>query len=190
MVVYEPASLPFGGTYHGVKAFEQFYPKVRAFYDFTQFELQHVYADGDKIFAISKAAIAHTHDSISLCEEMTFSHGKIVEVRLCTSTIAAQCTSQSPTHIGDGAKLFGSLADPLPNPHVCIDMPRAFLGALVWISVSISIASAAPTGPVRSGPEGKRASTISPRSMPTSWRSIPPPSWRHSIVETSRRPAT
>jgi len=82
IVVHEPSSLPFGGTYRGIKAFEQFYPRVRAFYDFTHFELQHVYADGDKVFAISKAAIAHTSDSILLCEEMTFSHGKVVEVRL------------------------------------------------------------------------------------------------------------
>jgi ketosteroid isomerase-like protein len=82
MVVYEPASLPFGGTYRGIKAFEQFYPKVREFYDFTHFELQNVYADGDKVFAISKATIAHTSDSLLLCEELTFADGKIVEVRL------------------------------------------------------------------------------------------------------------
>src|SRR5882757_3610042 len=60
MVVYEPSSLPFGGTYRGMKAFEQFYPKVREFYDFKHFELLDVYADADKVFAISKAAIAYT----------------------------------------------------------------------------------------------------------------------------------
>jgi len=82
MVVYEPASLPFGGTYRGIDAFQQFYPKVRAFYDFKRFELVHVYADGDKVFAISKAAIAGTGDSLLLNEEMTFDRGKLVEVRL------------------------------------------------------------------------------------------------------------
>ena len=82
MVVYEPSSLPFGGTYRGMKAFEQFYPKVREFYDFKHFDLLNVYADADKVFAISKAAIAHTNDSILLCEQFTFKQGKIVEVRL------------------------------------------------------------------------------------------------------------
>lgn len=82
MVVYEPASLPFGGTYRGMKAFEEFYPKVREFYDFEHFDLLNVYADADKVFAISKAAIAHTNDSILLCEQFTFNRGKITEVRL------------------------------------------------------------------------------------------------------------
>ena len=82
MVVYEPASLPFGGTYRGIKAFEQFYPRVRKFYDFKRFDLLNVYADEDKVFAISKAAIAGTDGSILLCEQFTFKQGKIVEVRL------------------------------------------------------------------------------------------------------------
>jgi hypothetical protein len=82
MVVYEPSSLPFGGTYRGIKAFEQFYPKVREFYDFKDFNLLNVYADEDKVFAISKAAIANTSGSILLCEQLTFKGGKIVEVRL------------------------------------------------------------------------------------------------------------
>lgn len=82
MVVYEPSSLPFGGTYRGIRAFEQFYPKVRAFYDFRHFNLLNVYADQDKVFAISKAAIAHSNGSILLCEEFTFSGGKIAAVRL------------------------------------------------------------------------------------------------------------
>ena len=82
MVVYEPSSLPFGGTYRGMKAFEQFYPKVRAFYDFKHFHLLNVYADEDKVFAISKAAIAHSDGNILLCEQFTFRGGKIVEVRL------------------------------------------------------------------------------------------------------------
>jgi len=82
MVVYEPSSLPFGGTYRGIKAFEQFYPKVREFYDFKRFTLVNVYADSDKVFAISNAAIANTEDKIQLCEEFTFKQGKIIEVRL------------------------------------------------------------------------------------------------------------
>jgi hypothetical protein len=82
MIVYEPSSLPFGGTYKGLQAFEQFYPKVREFYDFTRFELLNVYADDNMVFAIEKAGIAHTNDSILLCEQFTFRQGKIAEVRL------------------------------------------------------------------------------------------------------------
>ena len=82
MVVYEPSSLPFGGTYRGMKAFEQFYPKVREFYDFKHFDLLNVYADEDKVFAISKAAIANSDGNILLNEQFTFREGKVVEVRL------------------------------------------------------------------------------------------------------------
>ncbi len=47
LVMYEPASLPFGGTYHGLKQFQQFYQQVRGFYDFTRFDLLGVVANGD-----------------------------------------------------------------------------------------------------------------------------------------------
>ena len=83
MVVYEPSSLPFGGVYKGINAYEKFYPEVRKFYDFSRFELINVYAEADVVFAIIKAGIAHTkNDSILLCEQFTFKEGKIVEVRL------------------------------------------------------------------------------------------------------------
>lgn len=83
MVVHEPSSLPFGGTYKGYNAYEQFYPKVREFYDFSRFELMNVYADSNVVFAIIKAGVANTNESILLCEHFTFDEeGKIIEVRL------------------------------------------------------------------------------------------------------------
>jgi len=82
MVVREPSSLPFGGTYIGLDSFEEFYPAVRKFYDFSRFELQQVYGDGDDVFAIIKAGIANTNDSLLLCEHITFREGKIIEVQL------------------------------------------------------------------------------------------------------------
>jgi hypothetical protein len=82
MVVREPSSLPFGGTYKGLDAFEEFYPEVLKFYDFSKFELQQVYGDGDDVFAIIKAGIANTNDSLLLCEHITFKEGKIGEVQL------------------------------------------------------------------------------------------------------------
>ena len=83
MVVYEPSSLPFGGIYKGYNAYEQFYPKVREFYDFAKFQLLNVYADDNVVFAIIKAGIAGTNENILLCENFTFNNeGKIIEVRL------------------------------------------------------------------------------------------------------------
>jgi hypothetical protein len=82
MIVHEPSSLPFGGTYKGLNAYEQFYPKVRTFYDFSKFELQHVYAEGDAVFALIKAAIANSNSEILLCEHFRFEGDQIAEVRL------------------------------------------------------------------------------------------------------------
>jgi len=83
MIVYEPSSLPFGGTYKGYNAYEQFYPKVREFYDFSKFELLNVYADDNSVFAIIKAGVAKVNESILLCEHFAFSEvGKLIEVRL------------------------------------------------------------------------------------------------------------
>jgi hypothetical protein len=58
-LVYEPSSLPFGGIYKGIDAYEKFYPAVRKFYDFSRFELINVYAEADVVFAIIKAGIAN-----------------------------------------------------------------------------------------------------------------------------------
>ena len=83
MVVYEPSSLPFGGVYKGYNAYEQFYPAVREFYDFSKFELLNVYGDEDAVFAIIKAGIASVNEAILLCELFTFNkEGKVIEVRL------------------------------------------------------------------------------------------------------------
>jgi hypothetical protein len=83
MVVYEPSSLPFGGVYKGYEAFEQFYPRVREFYDFSRFEVLNIYGDSDVVFSIIKAGIAKTDYEILLCEQMTFDDdGKLIEVRL------------------------------------------------------------------------------------------------------------
>lgn len=95
MVVYEPSSLPFGGVYKGYDAYQQFYPKVRDFYDFSRFELLNVYADSDAVFAIIKAGIAKSNDSILLCEHFTFNkEGQIIEVRLFIHDFAGR-----PVHL-------------------------------------------------------------------------------------------
>jgi hypothetical protein len=58
LVMHEPAHLPFGGTYRGLHEFQQFYPRVRGYYDFERFQLLGVYAEGDTVFATAQVPIA------------------------------------------------------------------------------------------------------------------------------------
>jgi hypothetical protein len=92
LVMHEPASLPFGGTYKGLAEFQAFYPTVREFYDFSRFELLGVYGDGDMVFATVRAAVAGTGGTIHLAEQFRFSGSRIVEVRLhiCDDEVAAE----------------------------------------------------------------------------------------------------
>jgi hypothetical protein len=48
LIVHEPASLPFGGTYRGIAEFSRFYDQVRAFYDFSTWRLLDVVAEGEE----------------------------------------------------------------------------------------------------------------------------------------------
>jgi hypothetical protein len=82
LIMHEPASLPFGGTYHGLEEFQKFYPEVRSFYDFNRFELLGVYGDGDIVFATIRAGLAGSDGVIYIAEQFRFSGTKLVEVRL------------------------------------------------------------------------------------------------------------
>jgi hypothetical protein len=82
LIMHEPASLPFGGTYHGLEEFQAFYPAVRRFYDFDKFELLNVYGDGDTIFATIRAGVADSNGIIHIAEQFRFAGNKLVEVRL------------------------------------------------------------------------------------------------------------
>jgi hypothetical protein len=82
LIMHEPASLPFGGTYHGLDEFQRFYPAVRAFYDFDRFELLGVYGDGDMVFATIKAAVAGSGKTIFIAEQCRFEKQTLVEVRV------------------------------------------------------------------------------------------------------------
>src|SRR4051812_2030451 len=81
LLMHEPASLPFGGTYKGLEQFQAFYPAVRNFYDFSRFELLGVYGDGDMVFATIKASVA-AGGTIHIAEQFRFDGDKIAEVRL------------------------------------------------------------------------------------------------------------
>ena len=92
LVMHEPASLPFGGTYHGLREFQKFYPQVRSFYDFTRFDLLGVFGDADIVFATIRAGLANSDGVIHIAEQFRFAGTKLVEVRLhiCDDAAAAR----------------------------------------------------------------------------------------------------
>ena len=82
LIMHEPASLPFGGTYHGLAEFQRFYPAVRDFYDFDQFELLDVYGDRDMVFATVRTRLSGSGAPIYIAEQCRFVGRKLVEVRV------------------------------------------------------------------------------------------------------------
>jgi len=89
LIIYEPASLPFGGIYQGMKEFQKFYPKVRQYYDFSTFEVLSIHADGNVVFATIKTRTAKDHRPLLLCERMEFTGGKLSKVQLFMLDFAA-----------------------------------------------------------------------------------------------------
>ena len=81
LVVYQPASLPFGGTYHGLAEFRKVWPQLGAFYDFSRSEFLGLYGDGDVVFASIKIGLAGSPSSIFLAEKFTFRGTRLVEIR-------------------------------------------------------------------------------------------------------------
>jgi hypothetical protein len=82
LTMHEPQLLPFGGDYRGVDAFRKFYPAVRAYYDFSTWELLGVYGDGDVVFATTRVAVAATAQTMYIAEQFTFSGRKLIDVRV------------------------------------------------------------------------------------------------------------
>jgi hypothetical protein len=82
LVMIEPATLPFGGTYRGLQDFKRFYPEVRRYYDFETWQVLGVYGDGDTVFATTRVGVAGTSTVMYIAEQFTFSGTKIVEVRV------------------------------------------------------------------------------------------------------------
>jgi len=84
LVMHEPAHLPFGGTYRGLRQFQRFYSRVREYYEFERFELLGVYAEGDTVFATARVPIAGSDSLMFIAEQFTFAGTKLVEVRVHT----------------------------------------------------------------------------------------------------------
>jgi hypothetical protein len=81
LTVYQPASLPFGGAYHGLAEFQRVAPKLAQYYDFSRLEPLGLYGDGDVIFTNFKVGVAGTQSSVYLAEKFTFRGTKVVEIR-------------------------------------------------------------------------------------------------------------
>jgi hypothetical protein len=81
LIVHQPASLPFGGTYHGLAEFQKVVPQLAKYYDFSRVEFLGLYGDGDVIFTNFKVGVAGTQSSVYLAERMTFRGTKLVEIR-------------------------------------------------------------------------------------------------------------
>jgi SnoaL-like domain len=82
LVMIEPKTLPFGGTYRGLQEFQRFYPEVRRYYDFETWHVLGVYGDGDTVFATTRVGVAGTSTVMYIAEQFTFIGTKIVEVRV------------------------------------------------------------------------------------------------------------
>jgi hypothetical protein len=82
ITMHEPKMLPFGGDYQGLVDFQKFYPEVRAFYDFSTWELLGVYGEGDTVFATTRVMIANTAKTMYIAEQFTFAGRKLVDVRV------------------------------------------------------------------------------------------------------------
>jgi hypothetical protein len=82
LVMYEPAMLPFGGTYRGLEQFQRFYPDVRRYYDFATWQVLGVYGDGNTVFATTRVGVAGTSKVMYIAEQFTFEGTKIVAVRV------------------------------------------------------------------------------------------------------------
>jgi len=82
ILIYEPATLPFGGIYKGMDEFQAFYPKVRDYYDFSTFEIISIHADKNIIFVTAKTRVAKIDTPLLLCECFTFEDDRIIKIQL------------------------------------------------------------------------------------------------------------
>lgn len=92
LVMHEPASLPFGGTYKGLEDFKRFYAKVRTYYDFDTWKLIDVIGEGDIVFSTSRVQVAGRDVAMHIVERFRFVGATLVEVRvfICDATERAK----------------------------------------------------------------------------------------------------
>ena len=82
ITMHEPQMLPFGGDYQGIRAFNEFYPEVRNYCDFSTWELLGVYGEGDTVFATTRVEIANSARTMYIAEQFIFAGRKLIDVRV------------------------------------------------------------------------------------------------------------
>jgi hypothetical protein len=85
LLMHEPKSLPFGGTYKGLEDFKRFYAKVRDYYDFNTWQLVDVIAQHDIVFSTSQVKVVGRPVTMHIAERFRFSGTTLVEVRVFVS---------------------------------------------------------------------------------------------------------
>ena len=82
LIVHEPGSLPFGGTYRGFPEFTAFYDRVRRYYDFDTWRLTDVIGDNEIVVAFSQVQVAGRDTMMHIAERFRFRGARLVEVRV------------------------------------------------------------------------------------------------------------
>lgn len=82
LVLYEPALLPFGGKYVGIKEYKDLVPRVMDYYDYERFELLGVFSDQNIVFVTLNVGIKGTEKRLSLCEQFSFKGERIAEIKI------------------------------------------------------------------------------------------------------------
>jgi ketosteroid isomerase-like protein len=81
-VLNEPSFLPYGGTYRTQKGMLEAFTKIAEYLDVSSVEVDHMVAEGDRVFAVSYAVDRGSGERVLAAEEYLVRDGKIVEMRV------------------------------------------------------------------------------------------------------------
>ena len=82
IVVHEPPFLPYGGVQKGVTGFQNIFVGISPYADPMKMKLDHMVADGERVFCVITIPDKKTGKHLMLAEESLVRDGKIVEIRV------------------------------------------------------------------------------------------------------------
>jgi ketosteroid isomerase-like protein len=83
LVIYEPATLPHGGTYRGLAQVQQgLLPRLAQVFDLSQLTVLELVADGDNAVGTLRAPVAGRDAVLLLSEHHRLEGGRIKEIRV------------------------------------------------------------------------------------------------------------
>lgn len=82
VVVFEPAFLPYGGTYRGIDGMQTLLGRVGSIYDIGGMVVEHLVADGDRVIGLIRMPIIGTASSAVIAEMSMLRDGKIAEMHI------------------------------------------------------------------------------------------------------------